>query len=195
MPTSFFERGFSRLSNLNALTTLEGRFETHLRSITDESALVLTSHLHIERLVHEIHGRYFGQVSTDRLLVRMGFSRTLQLLRSTNIVKSALAEALGYLNEIRNGFAHEVTTLSAQIALLDKGRSFRNSCSSMSVARINTSSDRDLFIRWSAKLYIELTKSKFIASEMYSAMMTTDFIDLFNNVDVSQALSEPANQF
>lgn len=196
MPDSFFKRGFNKFQNLQSLDTLEQRLEGHLQSLTDEIALVLRGHLYVERLMHDVLIAYFGR--TNRLFPsdRPGFSSALTLLRVINIADQKVTEAAGYLNDLRNSMAHTVTTLTGEIDDLKGGRStFKNSCNAMKVPGINQSNDRQLFIHWVSKTYVELTKCKYMAIEIRSAMMKPDFINLFDSIDVGQALTDPINSF
>jgi hypothetical protein len=187
MPTPFLARAIRRFEGKEALQTLEQRFVDRLRSQKEETTLVLTAHLLIEQVTNDIHAHFFvNPLNVNRL----GFAGSVRLLRAINLVDPTICDALVLLNEIRNGFAHSFSSLSAEILKLGKGRSFRNSCSAFSIPGINKSSDRELFLLWTSKIYVELIKARYLSSEIKRVMMSNDFTDLFSPIDMAVAVKE-----
>jgi hypothetical protein len=187
MPKSFLDRADPRIRGNSALETIEQRFIERLRSLKEETTLVLTAHLLIEQVINDIHAQFFvNPLNMDRL----SFATSVRLLRATNLVDQEVSESLLMLNDIRNGFAHSFSSLSGEILKLDKRRAFQKSCVAMKVSGISKSSNRELFLLWTSKIYVELIKARYLASEIKRVMMSNDFTDLFSSIDMADAVKE-----
>ena len=192
MPESFLKRADTLLKSTISLGGIEQRFVERLRSLKEETTLVLTAHLLIEQVINDIHARFFvNPLNMDRL----SFAASVRLLRAMNLVDPGVSESLLMLNDIRNGFAHSFSSLSGEILKLDKRRAFQKSCVGIKVPGINKSNYRELFLLWTSKIYVELIKARYLSSEIKRVMMSNDFTDLFSPIDLSDAVKEMNPRF
>ncbi|HEY3874041.1 MAG TPA: hypothetical protein VGM92_01070 [Candidatus Kapabacteria bacterium] len=157
-----------------------------LSKLTDDVALVVVGHLFIEQKCVDILNAFFNYDDARTRLERAEYSQLINLLRLSNLCNDKILNALGFLGNLRNKFAHSIVSLSLldrrapekDNALLD---TFHGLCKGFGVKE-NTA--REMLIDFLRRIRVDLRRTELIAMEINKFINKDEFIDSLEPIKI-----------
>ena len=189
MVRSFLDRAKQKFEAITSIGDFEDAVRRELEELsklTDDIALVVVGHLHIEKKIIDVLNSFFNYEFSRGQLENAQYSQLVTFLRLSNLCNENILMALQFLGKLRNRFAHDIVSLS----LLDKTNpkkdnelmdSFHAVCQSNKISNTNP---KQRYIDLLKRIYVELRKAELLAKEMNRYVSTPDFVDSLETIKV-----------
>lgn len=157
-----------------------------LSKLTDDIALVVVGHLHIEKKCLDVLNAFFNYDPARSRLDAINYSSITNLLRLTNLCSEKILDALRFLGMVRNRFAHDIVSLR----VLDRTAAERDRMLTDDFIRLckgfkaDGKDNQTKFIDLLKRVYVDLRKAELLAKEIDRYINSSDFINSLQLIKV-----------